>query len=142
MRQRADQLSGPSQCSAYLRASEYYRQAFFFLRHDLADPRLLDAYRKHVECFEAARPELDITVEACSVQTQDRELKGFFYRSGAPGEKRPTVLLPCGYDSPPRNPTGSPWRRLIRASPPSPSKDRVKGPRWSSSGCTSGPNSN
>ena len=73
--------------------------SFFFLRHDLADPRLLEAYRKHVECFEAARSLLDISVEACRVQTKDGELKGFFYRSGAAGEKRPTVLLPCGYDS-------------------------------------------
>ena len=44
VRQQAEQLSGPSRCTAYLRASEYYRQAFFFLRHDLADSRLLDAY--------------------------------------------------------------------------------------------------
>lgn len=99
VRQRAEQLSGPSRCNAYLRASEYYRQAFFFLRHDLTDQRLLDAYRKHVNSFEAARPLLDTPVDACRVQTQDGELKGFFYRSGAAGEKRPTVLLACGYDS-------------------------------------------
>ncbi len=97
--QHAEQLSGPSRGNAYLRASEYYRQAYFFLRHDLADPRLLEAYRKHVECFEAARALLDVSVDACRVQTTDGELKGFFYRSGAAGETRPTVLLPCGYDS-------------------------------------------
>jgi hypothetical protein len=99
VQRRAEELSGSSRCIAYLRASEYYRQAYFFLRHDLADPRLLEAYRKHVESFEAARSLLDVSVEACQVQTKDGELRGFFYRSGAAGEKRPTVLLPCGYDS-------------------------------------------
>jgi hypothetical protein len=99
VQRRAEQLRGPSRCIAYLRASEYYRQAFFFLRHDLADPRLQQAYGKHVECFEAARPLLDTSVEPCRVQAQDGELKGYFYRSGAAGETRPTVLLPCGYDS-------------------------------------------
>jgi hypothetical protein len=31
--------------TAFLRASEYHRQSYFFLRHDLADPRLQAAYR-------------------------------------------------------------------------------------------------
>ena len=39
---------------ALLRASEYYRQAYFFLRHDLTDQRLLDAYARHVATFRAA----------------------------------------------------------------------------------------
>ena len=36
---------------ALLRASEYYRQAYFFLRHDLDDERLHTMYRRHVETF-------------------------------------------------------------------------------------------
>jgi hypothetical protein len=41
---RADDLTRSGQRNsargAYLRASEYHRQSYFFLRHDLRDPRL------------------------------------------------------------------------------------------------------
>lgn len=89
--------------SAYLRASEYYRQAYFFLRHDLDDPRLTRAYEQHVASFEAARPLLDVSVDPVRVPVEGGELKGFFYASAGRGETaegpRPLVLLPCGYDS-------------------------------------------
>src|SRR6201992_1061522 len=41
---------------AFLRASEYWRQSFFFLRHDLDDERLQRAWRRHRETFRAAMP--------------------------------------------------------------------------------------
>jgi hypothetical protein len=34
-----------SAAKAYLRATEYWRQAIFFIRHDLNDPRLLRGWR-------------------------------------------------------------------------------------------------
>ena len=48
---------------AYLRASEYHRQSYFFLRHDLRDARLLAAYRAHVENFQSAMALLSHPVE-------------------------------------------------------------------------------
>ncbi len=99
LRESAEQLTEPSRASAYLRAAEYYRQAYFFLRHDLDDPRLQQAYRRHVEAFSAALPLLDHPVESVTIAFEGSELRGYFYRSGDAGERRPTVLLPCGYDS-------------------------------------------
>ena len=48
---------------AYLRASEYYRQAYFFLRRDWTTPSLQRAYAAQVAAFQAAIPLLDIHVE-------------------------------------------------------------------------------
>ncbi|MGD0853500.1 MAG: alpha/beta hydrolase, partial [Acidimicrobiales bacterium] len=39
---------------AHLRASEYFRQSYYFLRSDLDDKRLQDSYRQHVSTFIAA----------------------------------------------------------------------------------------
>lgn len=41
---------------AYLRASEYWRQSFFFIRHDIDDERLQHAWRQHRLAFRAALP--------------------------------------------------------------------------------------
>ncbi|MET0327047.1 MAG: alpha/beta fold hydrolase [Ilumatobacteraceae bacterium] len=85
--------------SALLRASEYYRQALFFLRHDIADARLLDAHRRHVETFQAALPLLDAHTEQIAVPFGTASLKGYFFAPDDSGVARPTVLAPCGYDS-------------------------------------------
>src|ERR1700686_212970 len=45
-----------SAARAFLRATEYWRQAIFFIRHDLEDPRLLKGWRAHREAFRAALP--------------------------------------------------------------------------------------
>ena len=99
IRDGIDDLTPASRPGAWLRAAEYYRQAFFFLRHRLDDPRLRQAYRSHVESFSAALPLLDQPIEPVVIAFEGSELRGYFYRSGEPGERRPTVLLPCGYDS-------------------------------------------
>ena len=39
---------------AYLRASEYSRQSYFFLRHDLSDKRVSRAYRQQRDLFRLA----------------------------------------------------------------------------------------
>jgi dienelactone hydrolase len=84
---------------ALLRASEYYRQALFFLRHDVDDPRLLDAHRRHVETFRAALALLDVHTEQVAVPFGTASLTGYFFAPDDSGTARPTVLLPCGYDS-------------------------------------------
>src|SRR4051794_29750181 len=45
--------------SAYLRATEYFRQAFFFHRDDLDGTELRAAYAASVAAFRAALPLLD-----------------------------------------------------------------------------------
>lgn len=83
---------------AYLRASEYYRQAGFFLRGDLSDPRLSGSYRRHVEMFAAAMPLLDCRAAELRVPFKGTTLKALLF-GPADTEPRPTVLFPCGYDS-------------------------------------------
>lgn len=39
------------------------------------------------------------SIEPVSIPFEGAELRGYFYRAGPVGEPRPTVLLPCGYDS-------------------------------------------
>ena len=41
-------------CRARLRAAEYLRQAWFFLRHDLDDERLQTGWRRHQASFAVA----------------------------------------------------------------------------------------
>jgi alpha-beta hydrolase superfamily lysophospholipase len=85
--------------TAFLRASEYHRQSYFFLRHDLADPRLQAAYRAHVETFRSALELMSHPAETAAIPYASTQLKGYFYAPDSSGEPRPTVLLPCGYDS-------------------------------------------
>ena len=47
---------------AYLRATEYWRQSIFFIRHDLNDARLQCGYRAHREAFRSAIPFLPWSV--------------------------------------------------------------------------------
>jgi len=70
---RADDLARSGQRNsargAYLRASEYHRQSYFFLRHDLRDARLLAAYHAHVENFQSAMALLNHPVETAAIPT-------------------------------------------------------------------------
>lgn len=86
--------------NAYLRACEYYRQAFFFLRHDLDDQRLQGAYANHVAAFKAAATNLGGPVATeLNIPFEAIAMHGWFIAPDASGEARPTVIMPCGYDS-------------------------------------------
>jgi pimeloyl-ACP methyl ester carboxylesterase len=84
---------------AYLRASEYFRQSYYFVRSNLDDSRLQESYRDHVRTFAAAIPLMDVRAEAVRIPYQDTLLVGYFFAPDDTGTKRPTVLFPCGYDS-------------------------------------------
>src|SRR5262245_48959918 len=45
-----------SAARGFLRATEYWRQAIFFIRRDLDDERLLTGYRAHRAAFRSALP--------------------------------------------------------------------------------------
>jgi cephalosporin-C deacetylase-like acetyl esterase len=99
--ERAAKTGDPvSARGAYLRASEYHRQSYFFLRHDLTDARLLEAYRSHVGTFGSAVPLLDMQVEPLEFALDDTTtLSGWFLAPYDAAGPRPTVLFPDGYDS-------------------------------------------
>jgi alpha-beta hydrolase superfamily lysophospholipase len=83
----------------FLRATEYFRQAIFFVRADLDDPRLQSGWRAHRAAFEAAIPLLDHEVVTGDVACGDARLRAYLCRPpGAKGDV-PVVFLPCGFDS-------------------------------------------
>ena len=84
---------------ALLRASEYFRQAYYFIRTNLDDPRLQDAYRSHVDAFRGAAALMDLGVEEVRIPYGSTTLHGYLFAPDRSGASRPTLLFPCGYDS-------------------------------------------
>jgi dienelactone hydrolase len=93
----AGHLASGSEC--FLRASEYYRQAFFYARDDLDSPVLLDSYAAHRASFLAALPALPFPAEAVAIPYQDTTLNGYLFRPDDDEGSRPTIIAPAGYDS-------------------------------------------
>jgi len=88
-----------SATDAFLRASEYHRQAMFYLRGDLDDPRVKESYLQVRECFRQAIPGLPYQVEAVHIPCEGAMLNGYLMTPDGSNEPRPAVLFPAGYDS-------------------------------------------
>jgi dienelactone hydrolase len=84
---------------AYMRASEYWRQSFFFVRHDIGDVRVQHAWRQHRKAFRAAMPLLDYHAVATEIPFDGVSMTGYLIRPADDDTARPTVLAPCGFDS-------------------------------------------
>jgi hypothetical protein len=84
---------------AYLRASEYWRQSFFFIRHDVGDERLQHAWRQHRQTFRAATPLFACDAISTEIPFDGVSMTGYLFRPSGDGAPRPTVLAPCGFDS-------------------------------------------
>ncbi len=82
-----------SAVGAFLRATEYFRQSFFFHRDSLDGDELRSAYPASVQAFRAALPLLDHGAE---VLTGD--LSGYLFVPGGSQVRRPTLLHLGGYD--------------------------------------------
>lgn len=102
----AGHLVTAHQC--YLRAAEYYRQAYFYLRTDLGDERLRGAYQAHCQTFARAMELLPHTASpiratevAIPFTTSGKriDIHGWLFRPSADDRPRPTIVMPCGYDS-------------------------------------------
>jgi len=84
---------------AYLRASEYWRQSFFFIRRDIGDERLQHAWRQHRMTFRAAQPLLGWPTVTAELPFEGASMTAYLFRPNDDGMPRPTVLAPCGFDS-------------------------------------------
>jgi dienelactone hydrolase len=82
----------------YLRACEYYRNAFFFRRADLDDERLQDDYAASRDCFRAAAPLHEHPLESVELAVDSARCGGYLALPGGDGPF-PLVLAPGGYDS-------------------------------------------
>ncbi|WUD77387.1 alpha/beta fold hydrolase [Streptomyces sp. NBC_00510] len=82
---------------SYLRASNYYRTAEFFLHGNPLDPRILATYDKAVGAFQKFVELSGTSVERVAVPFEDATLHGYFYPSPLPGEQ-PVVVMHNGFD--------------------------------------------
>jgi Esterase FrsA-like len=93
-------LRGHSTLAArgYLRAAEYHRQSYFFLRHDLADRRVQAGYDAQREAFRLALPLLSFPAEAVSIPSSPVPLPGYLFRPAPDSGQAPTVVFTGGFD--------------------------------------------
>jgi pimeloyl-ACP methyl ester carboxylesterase len=87
----------PIAARGYLRSAEYWRQAYFFLRHDLSDHRVRTGYERQRDAFRRAAPFLPYGIEPVSIPFTGSPMPGYVYRAGDAGP-RPTVLFTGGFD--------------------------------------------
>ncbi len=84
---------------AYLRASNYYRTAEFFLHTNPNDPRILSTWGKSRHCFREATYLFAFPCEAIEIPYEGTTLPGYFYRADTSDTPRPTLLFHGGFDS-------------------------------------------
>ncbi|MFB6823811.1 alpha/beta fold hydrolase [Streptomyces virginiae] len=83
----------------FLRASNYYRSAEFFLHGKDCDPRHDHAYDRSVECFKAAAALYTTPrIEPVLIPYENTTLPGYLYRVDDSGTPRPTLIMHNGFD--------------------------------------------
>ncbi|MER5858392.1 alpha/beta fold hydrolase [Streptomyces sp900105245] len=82
----------------FLRASNYYRSAEFFLHGQPCDPRHDHAYDRSVACFRAAAALFTPVIEPVEIPYEDTTLPGYLYRVDDSGTPRPTLIMHNGFD--------------------------------------------
>ncbi|GAA1225233.1 alpha/beta fold hydrolase [Kitasatospora nipponensis] len=82
----------------FLRASNYYRSAEFFLHGHPCDPRHDHAYDRSVVCFRAAAALFTPVIEPVEIPYEGTTLPGYLYRVDTSGTPRPTVIMHSGFD--------------------------------------------
>jgi len=87
-----------SACDAYLRASEYYRSADFYLHDNPKNPAILDLWDKMYSCFNKAR-ELSVpTFDAITIPYEGTTLPGYFCPAYSDRRPAPTLIIHSGFD--------------------------------------------
>ena len=88
-----------SAAGAWLRAAEYWRQAFFFVRSDFGDARLQTGWSRHRAAFRKALALLPFRPAIAEIPFGPGSLTGYLMRPAGEPRPRPTVIVPAGYDS-------------------------------------------
>ncbi|NRT87179.1 alpha/beta hydrolase family protein [Clostridium beijerinckii] len=81
---------------AYLRASNYYRTAEFYLHENPNDTRINELYNKGIHCFSYVMKLNNPVIEAVEIPYENTNLPGHFYHID--NNPRPTLVLVNGYD--------------------------------------------
>ncbi len=88
-----------SAAGAWLRAMEYWRQAFFYVREDLDDPRLQTGWRGHRAAFRSALQLLPWRSTTAAIRLGAATMGAYHLRQPGPPAPRPPIILIPGYDS-------------------------------------------
>ena len=84
----------------FLRASNYFRTAEFFLRdHPATDPEVAYLSGKSGEAFSMAAELFDAPVDAVRIPYLDTTLPGYLFVVDDSGAPRPTIVYNSGFDS-------------------------------------------
>jgi len=83
---------------AYLRASEYYRSADFYLHGNPKNPAILELWGRMESCFKMARKLSIPTFEAIQIPYEGTMLPGYFCPAGKKGKRAPTIIIHQGFD--------------------------------------------
>ena len=88
-----------SACEAYLRASNYFRTAEFFLHINPQDSRIIETWQNSVDIFRKAVQMLPFRVDFVEIPYERTTLPGYFYKSGdSSNSQKPTLILQTGFD--------------------------------------------
>ncbi|MGW4770659.1 alpha/beta hydrolase family protein [Nocardia sp. NPDC004278] len=82
----------------FLRASNYYRSAEFFLHGQPCDPRHDHAYDRSVACFQSAAALFTPIIEPVRIPYEGTTLPGYLYRADTTSTPRPTLIMHNGFD--------------------------------------------
>jgi dipeptidyl aminopeptidase/acylaminoacyl peptidase len=83
---------------AYLRASNYYRTAEFFLHTDPADPRIIKTWKKSRESFQKAAKLSVHPIKFVRIPFEDTTLPGYLLLTDDSQKKRPLLIIHSGFD--------------------------------------------
>lgn len=83
---------------AYLRASEYYRAADFFLHDDPADPEILRLWDAMHADFVRGLTLTGVRFEEVEIPYGTTTLHGYYFPATGGGAKAPTVIVHQGFD--------------------------------------------
>ena len=83
---------------AYARASNYYRNAGFFLSEKPIDPRITDTWSRSVAIFRKAAEMFSPPIEYIGIPYDGATIPAYFYRGGQGTERLPTLIIHQGFD--------------------------------------------
>jgi pimeloyl-ACP methyl ester carboxylesterase len=85
--------------NAFLRASNYYRNAYIFMFAVPVDPRVIEAYERQTDSFRKAAALFAQPIEVLKIPYGNTTLPGYFIKPDSSNVPRKTLLCTGGYDS-------------------------------------------
>lgn len=83
---------------SFLRASNYFRAAEFFLHGNPKDPRIMQSWRLSRNMFRRAAELMEQQVKVLRIPYQNTTLPGYFLRPDHSNQPRKTLILMTGFD--------------------------------------------